>query len=223
MNVRLEIVYKTAKGMEAEFSSNDMRVEEAIALAEDLERTGRVKSVVFFDGRDRSWSLKELRRFESEVEDEPHHVVVYFDGGYDKKSGEAGLGAAVYYEQNGRRWRVRRNEHGGVLASNNEAEYAALMLAAEELEAIGAGRLPITVRGDSQVVINQLTGEWPVMDEKLNQWADRIEAKWKELGVEAVYELVTRKANQEADHLAGQAMKGVKMRSQIELDTSQGK
>ncbi|TMW71415.1 reverse transcriptase-like protein [Alteribacter natronophilus] len=223
MNVRLEIVYRTAKGLETGFSSGDMRVEEAISLAEDLERTGRLKSVVFFDGRDRTWTLKELRRFVREVEDEPHHVVVYFDGGFDKQSGEAGLGAAVYYEQNGRSWRVRRNEHGGTVASNNEAEYAALLLAAEELEALGAGRLPITVRGDSQVVINQLAGEWPVMDEGLNSWADRIEAKWQALGVEVNYELVTRKENREADHLAGQALKGVGVRSRVEIDNSEDK
>ncbi|RNA67124.1 ribonuclease H family protein [Alteribacter keqinensis] len=218
MDVRLDITYKTPKGLETTFSSADMRVEEAIAIAGDLERTGRLKNITFVDHREQTWTLKQLKKLVAEIETEPHHITVYFDGGFDLQTKVSGLGCAIYYEQNGKSFRLRKNAKMEALDSNNEAEYAALHLAVQELEELGAHHLPVTFTGDSQVVINQLSGEWPTMEKALNSWADRIEDKLKKLGIDPAYEVVSRKKNHEADHLASQALNGVAVRSKVELD-----
>ena len=51
------------------------------------------------------------------------------------------------------------------LTSNNEAEYAALYLSLQELDLLNVHHLPVRFIGDSQVVINQMGGEWPTARE----------------------------------------------------------
>ncbi len=77
--------------------------------------------------------------------------------------------------------------------------------------------LPVRFIGDSQVVINQLTGEWPALENILSGWADRIDQKLKDLGVQPEYELVQRKLNSEADRLATQALNGVAITATSEV------
>lgn len=87
----------------------------------------------------------------------------------------------------------------------------------KELELLGVHHLPVTFIGDSQVVINQLSGEWAVIEPSLSGWADRIEAKMKKLGLDPTYELVPRKENGEADRLATQALNGIEIIANSEL------
>lgn len=216
MNVRIQYTYKTPKGVETVFSSEEMSGEKALLIAEDLERTGRMKHLAFLDSGDRTWTLKELKKYMKGIETEPHNVTVYFDGGFDLETKTSGLGCAIYYEQNGKSFRLRKNALVNHLDTNNEAEYAALHLGLNELEQLGVHHLPVRFIGDSQVVINQLSGEWPCTEAELNRWADRIEAMQKKLGLTPSYNFVSRKNNQEADQLATQALKGVEITSTIE-------
>jgi ribonuclease HI len=216
MNVRIQYTYKTPKGAETVFSSEEMSGEKALLITEDLERTGRMKNLVFLDSEDRTWTLKELKKYMKGIETEPHNVTVYFDGGFELETKKSGLGCAIYYEQNGKSFRLRKNALVSHLDTNNEAEYAALHLALNELEQLGVHHLPVRFVGDSQVVINQLTGEWPATEAELNRWADRIEALQQKLGITPSYDFVSRKKNQEADQLASQALKGVEITSTIE-------
>ncbi|MBM7553159.1 reverse transcriptase-like protein [Thalassobacillus pellis] len=216
MKVRIEMTYKTPKGTEAYFKSEDIRAGEAVLLAEDFERTGRIKNVVFLDKYDTTWTLKDLNEYIKGIETEPHDITVYFDGGYDLKTRESGLGCAIYYTQNGKSLRLRKNALVEQLGSNNEAEYAALLLALQELEDLGVHHLPVRIVGDSQVVINQLNGEWPCLEEELSNWADRVETKLDQLGIEPEYKVVSRKKNREADRLATQALEGTEITSTSE-------
>lgn len=59
MNVRIELTYKTPKGTTTVLSSEKMRAAQAILIAEDLEKTGRIKNVMFIDDRENTWTLKE--------------------------------------------------------------------------------------------------------------------------------------------------------------------
>lgn len=211
MNVRIELIYKKPKGTEAIFSSDEMRAGKALLIAEDLERTGRAKSLTFIDHHETTWSLKELKEYMQEIQTEPHNVTVYFDGGFNLKTKQSGLGCAIYYEQSGKSFRLRKNALVEELDTNNEAEYAALHLGLQELELLGVHHLPVTFVGDSQVVINQLNGEWPCYEAELSRWADRIESKFTQLGIKPDYELVSRKRNREADQLASQALKGIEI------------
>lgn len=217
MNVRIELSYITPKGTETSFSSEEMRTAKALLLAEDLEKTARAKEIMFVDKYENKWTLKEMKKQMEAIKTEPHEVTVYFDGGFDLITRNSGLGCVIYYEQNGKSWRQRKNALVEELETNNEAEYAALHLAVQELELMGVHHLTVTFTGDSQVVINQLKGEWPCYEAKLNHWADRIENDFDRLGIDPEYELVSRKNNQEADRLASQGLKGVDVTSTSEV------
>jgi ribonuclease HI len=215
--VRLELTYKTPKKTETTFTSAEMSAEKAILIAEDLERTGRLKHLIFVDNHDSTLTLKELKKYVEEIETEPHNISVYFDGGFNLATKTSGLGCAIYYEQNEKTFRIRKNALVEELDTNNEAEYAALHLALKELELLGVHHIPVQFVGDSQVVINQLNGEWPCTEAVLNQWADRIENKMSHLGVTPEYNLISRKRNREADQLATQALKDIEIMSKTQI------
>lgn len=217
MYVRIELAYTTPKGTETFFSSDEMPAAKALLLAEDLKKTGRATEIMFVDKHDSKWTMKNLKKQMEAIQTEPHEVIVYFDGGFDRVTKTSGLGCVIYYEQNGKSWRQRKNALIEELDTNNEAEYAAFHLAVRELELLGVHRLLVNFAGDSQVVINQLKGEWPCYEAALNRWADRIEHDLDRLGIDPEYQVVSRKYNQEADRLASQALKGVEVTSVIEL------
>ena len=217
MKLRIDWTYKTPKGTEAEFHSEELPVAHALLIAEDMERTGRIKSVTFTDQYDSTWTVKEMKAYLKGLETEPHNVKVYFDGGYDHSTNKSGLGCVIYYEQSGKSYRLRSNAPSIELTSNNEAEYAALYLAIQELELLNVHQQPVTIIGDSQVVINQMNEEWPTLEKNFLKWADRIEGKMKYLGIQPEYELVPRKANAEADRLASQALSGIAVTATSEI------
>ncbi len=217
MKIRIEWDYRTPKGTEAFFRSEEMPAAQAVLLAEDIERTGRVKSLQFVDRFDSTWTLKELKGYIKGIETEPHNIEVYFDGGFDVETNRSGLGCVIYYEQSGKSYRLRQNAPSSDLASNNEAEYAALYLGIQELELLNVHHMPVRFIGDSKVVINQMNGEWPALETDLSRWADRIDDKLKNLGIQPEYELVPRKRNAEADRLATQALSGVEISGTMEL------
>lgn len=216
MNVIIEWTYKTPKGTETIFRSDEMNAADAVLIADDLEKTGRAKQVKFLDRFDSYWTIKELKGYLKGIETEPHNITVYFDGGFDLTTKAAGLGCVIYYDQNGTSYRLRRNASVEELISNNEAEYAALHFSLQELELLNVHDLSVRFVGDSRVVINHMSEEWPVIEQNLFSWADRIEAKMKQLGIRPEYELVSRKANAEADRLAGQALNGIGISATIE-------
>jgi len=217
MNILIEWIYKTPKGAETVFRSEEMPAAQAILVAEDLARTGRAKNVLFIDQFDSTWTVKEMKGYLKGIETEPHNITVYFDGGFDLTTRKSGLGCVIYYEQSGKSYRLRQNAPSAELTSNNEAEYAALYLGLQELELLNVHHLPVRFIGDSQVVINQLTGEWPALENNLSNWADRIEDKLKDLGIQPEYKLVQRKLNSEADRLATQALNRVSITATSEV------
>lgn len=217
MKITIEWTYKTKNGVETIFRSDELPPAHALTIGEDLEKTGRAKSITYIDQHHSTWMVKELKKYIQEMDTEPHNVRVYFDGGYDIQTSQAGLGIAIYYEQNGKNYRLRRNAPAVGLNSNNEAEYAALHLAIVELDLLDVHHQTVQFIGDSQVVINQMSGEWPAYEKELVSWADRIDIKLNELGISPEFELVPRKLNSEADRLATQALQGTDITGQIEL------
>lgn len=217
MKIRIEWSYKTPKGQEAIFFSEEMPVTTALLIAEDLERTGRSKHIHFIDRFNSSWTVKELKAYVKGIETEPHNVVVYFDGGYELQTRQAGIGCAIYYEKDGKSYRLRANAVYDGLESNNESEYAALYFCLQELEYLEVHHLPVQFFGDSRIVINGLSKEWPVIEEQLTPWMSRIEKKITGLGIQPEYNLIPRKANAEADKLATQALNGIVITAKTEI------
>lgn len=59
-------------------------------------------------------------------------------------------------------------------ATNNRAEYEAVKLALEDAAGVHGG--PVTVHSDSQLVVNQITGEWRVKSANLQPLYDDVTA-----------------------------------------------
>ncbi|SIS88955.1 reverse transcriptase-like protein [Salimicrobium salexigens] len=218
MQLTISYLYKVPKGPVITCFTEEMNIETALELEADLQKMGRVREIVFQNNNGERFLRKELKAFIEKIQTEPHDVYVYFDGGYEIEYGRAGLGCAIYYEKSGERYRVRKNALVDELTSSNEAEYAALHLAVQELAMLGIRYQPICIKGDSRLVINQMKEEWECYDPVFLTWADRIDARLAESGLEATYLHVPRKENSEADRLATQALDGVQIESQIVIE-----
>lgn len=214
----LIIQYRTKNSFVHPFQSQQLTLDETISLIEDLELTRRIKSYEVTDEHDSSWTLKELKKFQQELSEEPHHIQIYFDGNYNQITYEAGVGFVIYYEQNGERYRIRKNRYMTHMTSNNEVEYAALYAAVEELSWLGVRSQTISIYGDSQVVIKQMSGDWPVYEQKLESWADKIDALLRKRKLDADYTHINRSENKEANQLATQALSKINIEATTKIE-----
>lgn len=217
MNYKMEWYYKLKGNEKIWFSSDFIAGELAIKAGEELEKSGKASDLFFYDEIGTSWTIKEMKKLLIEIEEDPHEITVYFDGGFQKETNLAGLGVIIFFKQGKKKYRIRANEQFEEMETNNEAEYAALHFALNILEEMGVQHLPCEIKGDSQVVLKQLEGEWPCYEEVLNRWLDRIEEKIKNLGLKPKYTPISRKDNKEADRLASQALEGKEIFSKTQL------
>ena len=121
------------------------------------------------------------------------------DGASRGNPGPAGAGA------------VLRGPEGAVLgelsrplgmATNNEAEYQALILGLEEARNMGAARLRILL--DSELVVKQVQGLYRVKNTRLRKLYDRVMGLLQEMEAYDILH-VRRDLNSEADSLASRA------------------
>lgn len=222
VDVWIEWKYKTTKNSEVLLTTETMPAKKALVIANDFMKTGRTKSLVFYDDQNNKWSQKEFEKLLIEVQEEPQSVEVYFDGGFEVNSKKTGTGIVIYYSKNNKEFRIRENRQLDELESNNEAEYAALWQAVLKLEELGVKNCKVKFKGDSQVVLNQLSGEWPCYEEEFSKWLDRIEDKFMKLGLSPTYTFISRKENKEADQLASQALQGIMISSHLNLTEVKG-
>ena len=122
------------------------------------------------------------------------------DGAARGNPGEAGCGAVIL------------DDAGSVVkelscylghATNNVAEYEALLMGLEELRRLGKKK--IRVQSDSQLLVRQLNGQYRVKDEKLKHLFDRARNLLGEFDPIRVVH-VPRESNKLADRLANQAI-----------------
>jgi ribonuclease HI len=204
------------------FTADDwLETEEAITVAAVLSKRHKMEHLEFEDEKGAIWTLKELEQLKVELQEEPDEITVFFDGSYDKESGLAGIGYAIYFKQNGERYRIRKNKSIYV-DTNNEAEYASLYEALEELKAIGVSRNSVTIKGDSLVVLNQLKGDWPCYDNVHSSWLDRIESSIESMRISPTFEVIPRKENKEADDLAKKSINQIYIKSRMKLTENIG-
>uniref|UniRef100_A0A2N9IK88 RNase H type-1 domain-containing protein n=1 Tax=Fagus sylvatica TaxID=28930 RepID=A0A2N9IK88_FAGSY len=90
----------------------------------------------------------------------------------------------------------------GFSASNNEAEYEILLHGLRAARLLGAD--PLTIHCDSQLIVNQLTGEYMAKDERMVAYLDLARNRLKGFH-EFNIERVGREHNRHADSLAGLA------------------
>jgi probable phosphoglycerate mutase len=135
-------------------------------------------------------------------------VVVEADGGSRGNPGPAGYGAVVLAAASEEVLAERQDAIG--VATNNVAEYRGLIAGLDAAADLGARR--VTVRMDSNLVVQQMTGRWQIKDAKLRPLATQAAERARRF--EAVtYEWVPRERNTRADRLANAAMDAAAGRS----------
>ena len=125
---------------------------------------------------------------------------IQFDGGARGNPGPA-AGAAVVTCPDGTEQVVAR--YIGDCHSNNEAEYAGVILGLREINRLGAQHVEIV--GDSKLVIYQLSGRWRVKAEVLQKYY-RAARKLIEPLLECRYRWVPRMENATADQAVNDAI-----------------
>lgn len=130
---------------------------------------------------------------------------IFGDGGARGNPGPAGSGAVI------------RNEAGETvatvseflgIATNNVAEYTAIIRALEKLSAMLESKVQeadVAIYADSMLVVKQMTGEWKLKHPGLKPLAARVQelaSRFHSVSYAHVY----REANTDADRLANDAM-----------------
>ncbi|XP_073063934.1 uncharacterized protein [Primulina eburnea] len=87
-------------------------------------------------------------------------------------------------------------------ASNNEAEYEAVLAGLRAAQQVGAARVHLF--SDSQLVAHQMNGSYDIKNERLIEYVKAVEAA-KELFTELVFKQILREENEGADSLAKMA------------------
>lgn len=130
----------------------------------------------------------------------PEKLVIYCDGGIGDTGRATGLGVVI---------RDVNNEVIGLVKqglpplTNNEAEYAALVLALQTAQRYRPRRLQIFM--DSEIVVGQMTGRFSVQSALLKQWhaqACRLARQYQDI----TFSHIPRDQNRLADALANEAL-----------------
>jgi len=123
-------------------------------------------------------------------------AVAYTDGSSKGNPGDSGIGVVI----TDRTGRILKEAHRFIgTATNNVAEYSAVIFALSEVKSLGIGN--VEIRTDSELLYSQLIGKYRIKDAKLVKAAMRCMkllrgfTQWK-------VTLIPREENRRADRLA---------------------
>jgi len=127
-------------------------------------------------------------------------LCIFTDGGARGNPGPAGVGAVLFDEKD-----IKVGEISKCIgnATNNVAEYLAVVYALQEAVYLGAKKITLNV--DSQLVARQLRGEYKVKDQNLRKFFDLAVHLLKKIDQIEIRE-IPRQANKEADNLVNKAL-----------------
>ena len=128
-------------------------------------------------------------------------VLIEADGGSRGNPGPAGYGAVVWTADHNTVLAERKQAIGR--ATNNVAEYSALIAGLEEAGKLGASEVDVNM--DSKLVIEQMSGRWKVKHPDmapLHQQATSLSTQFDRV----TYTWIPREKNSHADRLANEAM-----------------
>jgi len=127
-------------------------------------------------------------------------IIIYTDGGSRGNPGPSGIGAVIdgkgYFEFIGQ-------------ATNNEAEYQAVIFALKKAKALfgkkTAKETEVELKSDSELLIKQLNGQYKISEPRIQQlflqaWNLKIDFG------KVNFILIPREQNKEADKLVNQAL-----------------
>jgi len=127
-------------------------------------------------------------------------IIIYTDGGSRGNPGDSAIGVVI-----------GKNEYGKYLGlkTNNQAEYEAVIFALSKVKQIfgaqQAKELEIEIRSDSQLLTNQLNGNYKIKEEKLYPLFIKI---WnlKQDFKSVVFKHISREENRQADALVNKIL-----------------
>ena len=128
-------------------------------------------------------------------------LIIHTDGVSRGNPGRASIGVII------------RDERGGLVASiskrigratNNQAEYRAVIAALEKALELGAGN--VELNSDSELIVKQIKGQYRVRKEALRPLYERVKELQSRLESFKIKH-VPRQRNKEADKLANAALK----------------
>jgi ribonuclease HI len=138
--------------------------------------------------------------FSSREPSEPAEIVAYIDGGARGNPGPAGYGVRIETADG---QLIEEFSKSIGVATNNVAEYRGLLAALEW--ARSHRRSAVHVRSDSQLLVQQMLGNYKVRHPALQPLHAKAQLLAHEIG-RVSFEHVRREANQHADRLANAAM-----------------
>ena len=134
--------------------------------------------------------------------DRSRRLVANVDGGARGNPGPAAIAAVVATPEG-----EVLEEIGETIgpATNNVAEYRALLLGIERAQALGASELDLV--GDSELIVRQVKGEYKVKDPTLRELHAQVRAALRGFNRWSIRH-VRREDNAEADRLVNEALDG---------------
>jgi len=132
------------------------------------------------------------------------HIEIFTDGGSRGNPGSAAIGVVV---KNGDTVVYEAGKTIGV-ATNNEAEYQAILHSIEWLQSAGTA-LPLTAitwKLDSKLVVEQLSKRWKIKEPRMLLYAQTAWTALAQLKVNFKITHIPREQNAHADALVNQAL-----------------
>lgn len=127
-------------------------------------------------------------------------MVIFTDGASRNNPGPAAIGIVIKDEQDKPLTTISQAIGH---ATNNQAEYRAVITALEEAVKLGAGQ--VDIRSDSELVVRQINGQYRVKSASLKPLYQQVKQLQSQLeGFTITY--IPRQENTEADSLANIAL-----------------
>jgi ribonuclease HI len=137
---------------------------------------------------------------------------LHTDGGARGNPGPAGIGVVLTDESDNV---IAEVGEGIGIATNNVAEYTALIRGLEM--ALEHGVTEIDVFVDTQLIANQVKGEWKIKQEHLRPLAVRSQSLMNKF-VGASIQQIPRERNADADKLANQGMDAAMLDAELDAE-----
>jgi len=127
-------------------------------------------------------------------------LTIFTDGGSRGNPGPAGIGVVIYGVN-----KKIIGEYKDFIgeATNNVAEYKALILALEKARQLGGRTLVINM--DSELIVRQMNGQYKIKEATLKELAAQV-FKFSNKFESVTFRHVERAKNKEADRLVNQAL-----------------
>ena len=137
---------------------------------------------------------------------------LHTDGGARGNPGPAGIGVVLTDESDNV---IAEVGEGIGVTTNNVAEYAALIRGLEM--ALEHAVTDIECFTDSQLIANQVTGEWKIKQDHLRPLAVRAQSLMNRFGSASI-DYVPREMNADADKLANQGMDAAMLDTELDAE-----